>query len=118
MAKKKASPKPTHSERALKLMDELIEKVREQVAENPTGKKAKHSKELLAEHSKLKVELVLVSPIRDRMEQLGITRAKLCRDLGISQASLSMFFSGRQGLSLGVYAVLLMYLDLEIAVKK
>ena len=64
---------------------------------------------------------MLLDAIKDgirRAEADGVTRYRIAKDTGISQAALSRFMSGEQGLGVELVELLADYLGLEIVIRR
>jgi transcriptional regulator with XRE-family HTH domain len=56
--------------------------------------------------------------LRNAIGAAGVTRYRICRDLGISESTLSRFMAGTSGLTLATIDRLAEYLHLELVSRK
>lgn len=63
-------------------------------------------------------EPTMTEELRNAIEQSGLTRYRISRDLGIDQAQLSRFMRGQRGLSLDALDRLCAYLNLSLSRRK
>lgn len=56
--------------------------------------------------------------LRRAIDAAGVTRYRVCKEIGISEATLSRFMSGAQGLTLATVDQLADYLNLELVSRK
>ena len=60
----------------------------------------------------------LTDEIREAIDKCGVSRYRLCQELGIAQSTLSRFMNGKGGFSFDVLDRLARRLDLHIAVNR
>jgi transcriptional regulator with XRE-family HTH domain len=56
--------------------------------------------------------------IREAVVASGVTRYRICCDIGLSQAAMSRFMTGKTGLAMDTLDRLAEYLGLSVAVRK
>lgn len=56
--------------------------------------------------------------LKEAIDASGKSRYRICKDTGISEATMSRFMSGHRGLSVARIEQLSEYLDLEIKITK
>jgi transcriptional regulator with XRE-family HTH domain len=58
----------------------------------------------------------LSDQIRDAVDDSGLSRYRICREIGLSESAMSRFMSGESGLSLANIDLIAELLDLNITV--
>jgi plasmid maintenance system antidote protein VapI len=65
---------------------------------------------MMAEHRRAKIS----DQIRQAMDNSGLTRYRIAKDIGMNESALGKFYNGERGLSTKMLDRLGEYLDLEI----
>ena len=63
-------------------------------------------------------EAMMGNRLREVLEREGVTRYRLCKDLGIDQGEMSRFFHGKQNVSLPMLERIADYLGYDLVLVK